>query len=436
MSNPVLLLTIDKACTLFERSSGCRLHRDPAANKCKFLALGRWKGTLQQEDIPSNYMVLSGCMASWVKTRKCNGDIIQTRVSNTINSWKSGKFMDLSSRPWSLNTFALSKVWFRCHTVHLHVMDTTSISSKIKSWLFQDQLEKPQEMVLYRPIQMGGLGVHNVKFKAQASLIRTFLETAVNPSFRQNLLHSILYRIHVLGDDSLSVHPPLPPYFSTTFFETIRQVKENTPLNVATMTTAQWYRILVEQEMTMDELDDNTRHYVKCRAELSSPTTDWEKTWRRARLKGLGSGATSFLWKLVHQLLPTEERLARILPNSVASCKICPDPALADLSHCFFKCVSTRESGGWLLSKIAVHDPSVTPSKLLRLEFEAEPSLEMPLVWITAQTLLYMWAVRCSGKIVNYNLTRATLESKISLLRETRFGNEYALIKEVVESDM
>ena len=34
--------TIDKACTLFEKSSGCKLHRDPAAGKCKFMVLGRW----------------------------------------------------------------------------------------------------------------------------------------------------------------------------------------------------------------------------------------------------------------------------------------------------------------------------------------------------------------------------------------------------------
>ena len=101
--------TIDTACSLFERSSGCKLHRDPTAGKCKFLALGRWKGTLQQEDIPLRYLVLSDSLemvgvelkSSWIQTRKVNGDIVQSRVSNTVNSWKSGKFMDLTSRPWS-----------------------------------------------------------------------------------------------------------------------------------------------------------------------------------------------------------------------------------------------------------------------------------------------------------------------------------------------
>ena len=210
---------VDMGCSLFEKSSGCRLHRDPSLGKCKFLALGRWKGTLQQEDIPLKYMALSDSLemvgvelkATWAQTRKANGDIIQTRVSNTIRAWKSGKFMDLTSRPWSLNSYATSKVWFRCHTVDLRVMDISSVTSKVKSWLYQDQLLKPEEMIIYRPIDMGGLQLHNVKIKALASLIRTFLETAVNPSFHHSLLHTILYRVYVLDDDSIHLLPKIPP---------------------------------------------------------------------------------------------------------------------------------------------------------------------------------------------------------------------------------
>ena len=43
---------VDKASLLFEKASGCELHRDPASGKVKFLPLGRWRNTLQQEDIP------------------------------------------------------------------------------------------------------------------------------------------------------------------------------------------------------------------------------------------------------------------------------------------------------------------------------------------------------------------------------------------------
>ena len=50
-------LLVDRASLLFERASGCELHRDPASGKVKFLPLGRWQGTLQQEIIPPLYIV-------------------------------------------------------------------------------------------------------------------------------------------------------------------------------------------------------------------------------------------------------------------------------------------------------------------------------------------------------------------------------------------
>jgi hypothetical protein len=97
--------------------------------------------------------------------------------------------------------------------------------------------------------------------------------------------------------------------------------------------------------------------------------------------------------------------------------------------------VSTREVGNWLLSLIKKHDSTITAARLLRLEFSSDTSTEMPIIWIIAQTLLYMWGVRSSGKIVSLLTTRATLESKIFLLRETRYENEHAILSEIVKDN-
>ena len=201
------------------------------------------------------------------------------------------------------------------------------------------------------------------------------------------------------------------------------------------MSTAQWYRVLVEMNITMVEVEatDNKMQYKKTRTELASPATDWECSWRRARLKGLGSEATIFLWKLLHILLPTEDRLSRILPNTPSNCKYCPHPTTAETPHCLFQCVSTREVGTWLLSLVRQHDNTATAASLVKLEFKAEDTTEMPLVWIISQTLLYLWGVRTSGKTASLIVTRAVLESKISLLRETRHKNEHAIILEILE---
>ena len=181
---------VDKAMLLFERASGCKLHRDPANKKCKFLPLARWRGTLAQEDIPS-YMTISDHLemvgvelrATWSQTRKANGDIVQKRVADTVRLWKSGKFMNLSLRAFSMNIYCFSKIWFRTHSVDLRELDASKITSNAKSWLYGDMLIKPEELVLYRPTASGGLALLNVKIKALSGLIRSFLETACMPQF-------------------------------------------------------------------------------------------------------------------------------------------------------------------------------------------------------------------------------------------------------------
>ena len=212
---------VDKSLTLFEEASGCKVHRDPANMKCKFLPLGRWRNNLQQSDIPCRYMTLSDHLdmvgvtlkATWSQTRKVNGDALQQRVENTVRPWKAGKFMPITQRGWSLNSFALSKVWFRTRCVDLRVCDLKKITSACKSWLYQDRFAKPEEHVLHRPHQYGGLGLHSVKYKALAGFITTFLQTAANPKFQQNLLHSLLYMKYVLGEDVPQAPDPLPPTY-------------------------------------------------------------------------------------------------------------------------------------------------------------------------------------------------------------------------------
>ena len=83
--------------------------------------------------------------------------------------------MPLVCRPLSVNSYALNKVWFRTHSVDLRAGDMATLAKLCKSYIYQDMLEKPNELVPYQKVQQGGLGLHNIKCKALASLISTFL---------------------------------------------------------------------------------------------------------------------------------------------------------------------------------------------------------------------------------------------------------------------
>ena len=83
---------VNDASAKFEAASGCKLHRNRASKKCKFLPLGKWRRQLQHQDLPSEcqYFVISDHLdmvgvqlgATWTQTRKMNGDILQNRVAS------------------------------------------------------------------------------------------------------------------------------------------------------------------------------------------------------------------------------------------------------------------------------------------------------------------------------------------------------------------
>ena len=111
-------------------------------------------------------------------------------------------------------------------------------------------LEKPNELVLYRDPKDGGLGLINVEIRALACLIRTFMETAANKSFKHSLFHEHLYRFHVKGECSLP-DPGFTPFYDAKFFEIIKVFYEQISSNVANMSLKQWYLVLLENKVLM-----------------------------------------------------------------------------------------------------------------------------------------------------------------------------------------
>ena len=104
--------------------------------------------------------------------------------------------------PIVINSYCTSKIWFKTGNVDLRLADITAITSKVKSYCYQDLFQKPSEVLLYRQVEEGGLGLLLVQSKAQAHLIATFLQTA-STRFRISLFHSWMFRFHIEGDTSL-----------------------------------------------------------------------------------------------------------------------------------------------------------------------------------------------------------------------------------------
>ena len=342
------------------------------------------------------------------------------RIQNTVGSWRSGKLNPLVARPCSLNSYCLSKIWFRTGSVDLRVSDISYIHTKCKSYLYQDMLQKPSELVLFRPANEGGLGLQHVKCKAMAHLISVFLQTAANPQYISSQFHTALFKYHVLGEQEGVPNPGFTPYYKQDFFNIIRKVHSNSPLNPVQMTISQWYMYLLEEDVTMVEDEEGRRTARTCRVEELQPEVNWGRSFSLAGLKGLSPDQKSVLFKLLHQLLPTGERVARLQPNKSPACTLCQTAPLDTLQHAIIECEANSAAAGAMLRGAQCYCPSLSPAGLLRLEVDAQDPFALPSVIIIATGVQLIWTNRLKSAVTSPAAMRAELEARAGLLQQAR----------------
>ena len=336
-------------------------------------------------------------------------------------------------RPHLINSTACSKMYHCCTTVGIRVGDITNITSLIKSWLYADMLEKPSQLALHRQPVAGGLGLLCIQRRALAFLITSFLETSCNPAFQRNLYHEWLLRYHVHGERDMLPEPPKSPYFKGDFFPTIRLLQDST--NLEQVKVKDIYNFLMRNFTMTEEVEGgDPRTLLPLRVELASPGTDWPRTWRLARQQGLGPTLTSFLFKLLHQLLPIGVRVGRIFPNLSPLCTLCQDGVVETLEHALIHCPANQGIPALLLTSMRQYLPFITPAQVLTLNFEVTGSLELPLTWTIASFFLSLWSRRLEKKRITAYKIRSELEASCRILQETKIPNFHGTIHRIIST--
>ena len=90
------------------------------------------------------------------------------------------------------------------------------------------------------------------------------------------------------------------------------------------------------------------------------PEVDWRRSYSLARQKGLSPDRKSVLVMLLHQLLPTEERVTRLKPNNSPTCSLC---STGLWTHTIAKCEAIKAAA--MLIYAQVYASSLTASSLL-----------------------------------------------------------------------
>lgn len=364
--------------------------------------------------------------ASIQKTIKNSGDEMQAKTKNIVGPWLLRR-MCLTQRPWSINTYLLPKLYHRCHIIPLRVCDSTEIKKQVNRFLFCDQLEKPGQVLQYRTRSDGGLQVHNIEYKARALLIRSFLEIALIDTFQHFPLHEAVFTYYVLEDVS-AAKPYLPKCYNQEFIATIKKAIDMGH-NIEKMTSKDWYLFILNLNLLEEEkreVDGTTsRIKVRCKSEVHHQTLEWGQIWDKARMRGLSNDSRTFLWRLLNNLLPTEERLHIMHKAPSSICKVCDKNEVDNIwNHTFVSCPFTQPAMEWMIGWLKCFDPDTTIEKIIFLQISTNDAL--PCVWIIAESLLFIWSKRRTKTEIRLDLLKAQLKAKCEMLKKTDLFKEHA----------
>ena len=245
------------------------------------------------------------------------------------------------------------------------------------------------------------------------------------PQYQASLFHQLLFRYHILDEKSVG-DPGFPPFYNAQFFEIIKEVLTKTDLNIYSMTEKEWYNHLLKSIILTDE----DQEYRVCRVERLNNQFDWDNTWSRIRLSGLGPELKSVLFKITHDLLPTQERINKTNRNVSGKCKLC-NTDIEEISHALITCTANNDIG-WKILEAAGLDRNINLKQIVNLQMELEPSKELPVVWFLASAWNLLWLSRISSKRPELYKIRADLEAKVIFLRKTRYSMSGAQIEDFI----
>ena len=205
----------------------------------------------------------------------------------------------------------------------------------------QELLRKPKELLLYRSKEDGGLALVNVKARALANLIRTFLQSVLSSTYS-----SAIFNAFVKDDKDAKQIVKKPSFYPEEMFTSVKEALRDLGGQIFSLTAKHWQTRLTENKAT--HVRDPTSGIVSLLpspAEESWPDADWSQSRVNLSLKGLSPNQRSTLFKLSNDLFPHSEQLQKFKLSSNAECQFCKK---SDGSLHFLTCVQVKNLGTFL----------------------------------------------------------------------------------------
>ena len=157
----------------------------------------------------------------------------------------------------------------------------------------------------------------------------------------------------------------------------------------------------------------------------------WEKVWERINHPVLEVKQREMMFLVVHNILPTRERLLRL--NQVDSDQCEERDGMEDVVHLFCTCRRSQVAWSWMRRKIINRYPELQVLSdfellhLLTLDHSDDP---LDLIWLVANFVEYVWAKKTenSAYYIDLDKFKVVLQQKFALNQKSQNKVSHDLI--------
>ena len=179
------------------------------------------------------------------------------------------------------------------------------------------------------------------------------------------------------------------------------------------MTSKEWYKAILERNVTAQVDFEGKLTPFPLKPERLHPLLDWERSWSYLSIRGLSGVQRSFLFRLLHNLLPTRSRLHRMNLTEDPYCDICPQRIEQDTIHCFLQCSFNFIINDWIIAVLYDLNPNLlqielTSLDIVKLNLETDDESRLPILWFLSVSLSLLWKSRISKRPISLQSLRAT----------------------------
>ena len=380
LSRPEEIHMVFKLIKKFEIISGLKMHRDPTRQKCQALTFGthrlynQWPPWVTLTSVVKVLGVLYSNDPQQT-LEQVNSEMVKESALHQLYG-AYGMRGTVMQKIYYVNTFILSKIWYVAQTIMLEVKMLKELDKKMRNFIHAGENERPVQALVYRPKDLGGLGLICPVTKSKAFLLKNMYKEWTEISANNDNDEEI----YTLYGDFSDLHTVLEEETDCTSIKEI-------------------YLSLLKQKIRKGG------SLIPSRAEKKNPGIKYKTVWENVNLiKRVDPYLKYFAWGLGQDMIVVGARLHRanqrkqcqqeVEDEETGELSVCG--AIETLQHALAFCQSSRIKFEYLKSLAERFlEKSVTEEQLIFLAINHRNKKKLKtMLWVVLKSLYLIWSQR------------------------------------------